>query len=171
MSAMSEISLLVVFPMLMAFAAASDLLTMTIPNKLSLALVAAFAAMACLGGLSAEAILLHAAAGALVLAVTFAFFTFGWIGGGDAKLAAATALWLGFGVLPDYLMVAALGGGVLTAAVLAIRHLPLPGFALGWRWLSRIHDPKSGVPYGIALAIAALIVYPQSEIWAASLVR
>lgn len=170
-SGMSEIPLLVVFPTLMAYAAASDLLTMTIPNRLSLALVVGFAILACLGGLSATAILVHVAAGALVLAVTFAFFAFNWIGGGDAKLAAATALWLGFGPLADYLFVAALGGGVLTVAVLALRWAPLPGFTLGWRWLSRIHDRESGVPYGIALAAAALVVYPQSEIWTAALAR
>jgi prepilin peptidase CpaA len=155
----------------MAFAAASDLLTMTIPNKLSVALVFGFVVLAGLGGLSGQAILLHIAAGSAVLAVTFALFAFGWIGGGDAKLAAATALWLGFEPLPDYFITAALGGGVLTALVLLLRWAPLPAFALGWTWLSRLHDRQSGVPYGIALAAAALLVYPQSEIWTVSLAR
>ncbi len=166
---MAEIFLLVVFPTLMAFAAASDLLTMTIPNKLSLALIAAFAVLALAGGLPASIILLHLGAGALVLALAFLFFSLGWIGGGDAKLAAATALWLGFGTLPDYLAVAAIGGGLLSVTILLFRRWPLPGFALGWTWLTRIHDSRAGVPYGIALAMAALVVYPQSEIWAASL--
>jgi prepilin peptidase CpaA len=169
MGAMSEIPLLVVFPTLMAYAAASDLLTMTIPNRLSLALVVGFAVLAGLGGLSPQAVLLHVGAGGLVLCVTFAMFAFGWIGGGDAKLAAATALWLGFDPLPDYLFVAALGGGLLTLAVRALRWKPLPSFALGWQWLTRIHDRNSGVPYGIALAAAALFVYPQSEIWTTAL--
>ncbi len=164
-----EIGILAVFPALMAYAAASDLLTMTIPNRLSVGLVAGFLALAVVAGLGAQAILLHVLAGALVLSVTFAMFAFGWIGGGDAKLAAATALWLGFGALPDYLFVASLGGGVLTLAILALRLFPLPGFALGWVWLSRMHDRRAGVPYGIALAAAALVVYPRSEIWAAAL--
>jgi prepilin peptidase CpaA len=164
-----HIGLLVVFPVLMAYAAASDLLTMTIPNRVSLALVAGFLALAVMGGLAPQAILLHVLAGGLVLAVTFAMFACGWIGGGDAKLAAATALWLGFGALPDYLFIASLGGGVLTLAILALRFFPLPAFALGWAWLSRMHDRRTGVPYGIALAAAALVVYPQSEIWAAAL--
>jgi len=166
-----EICLLVLFPVLMAYAAASDLLTMTIPNRLSVALVAGFLALAWLGGLAPQAILLHLLAGAVVLAGTFAMFAFGWIGGGDAKLAAATALWLGFAPLPDYLFTAALAGGVLTIAILALRAVPLPGFALGWSWLCRMHDRKSGVPYGIALAAAALAVYPQSEVWTAALGR
>ena len=51
----------------------------------------------------------------MVLAVTFVFFALGWIGGGDAKLAAATALWLGFDHLLKYLLYASLFGGVLTS--------------------------------------------------------
>ena len=171
MSQVFVICLLVVFPTLMAFAAASDLLTMTIPNRLSILLVVGFAVLAILGGLSLEAVLLHVAAGGAVLTVTFALFAFGWIGGGDAKLAAATALWLGFETLPDYFMAAAIGGGLLTALILVLRWAPLPSFTLGWTWLSRLHDRQSGVPYGIALAAAALLVYPQSEIWTVSLAR
>ena len=89
---MLDLAALVIFPALMAYAAASDLLTMTIPNRVSLALVISFAAFAVFGGLSWDAVLMHVAAGALVLAVCFGMFAFGWIGGGDAKLAAATAL-------------------------------------------------------------------------------
>jgi len=29
----------------------------------------------------------------------------------------------------------------------------------------RLHDDKSGIPYGIALAAAGLIVYPSTRIW------
>ena len=162
---MVQATLLVLFPALMAYAAASDLLTMTIPNKLSLALVAGFVVLAVVARMPAESILLHAGAGALVLLVSFAFFAFGWIGGGDAKLAAATALWLGFDPLPDYLMTSAIGGGALTVAILVLRRMPLPDAARSWGWLSRLHDRGSGVPYGIALAGAALVVYPHSAIW------
>lgn len=168
---MLELTLLVVFPALMAYAAASDLLTMTIPNMLSLALVVAFAGLALAVGLMPGAFLMNVAAGLLVLAVTFGLFAFGWIGGGDAKLAAATALWLGFEVLPAYLFVASLGGGALTLGVLFLRRWPLPAFATRLPWLMRIHDPQSGVPYGIALAFAALAVYPHSSLWVAALAR
>ena len=166
-----EICLLVLFPVLMAYAAASDLLTMTIPNRLSLALAGGFLVLAWVGGLAPQTILLHVLAGAVVLAGTFAMFAFGWIGGGDAKLAAATALWLGFGLLAEYLFTAALAGGLLTIAILLLRSVPLPGFTLGWAWLCRMHDRQTGVPYGIALAGAALVVYPQSELWTAALAR
>ena len=164
---MLDLALLVVFPALMAYAAASDLVTMTIPNRLSLLLVASFAALAALGGLTMEAVLLHLAAGLATLAVTFALFALGWIGGGDAKLAAATALWLGFGTLPEYLLLASILGGVLTLVILVVRGHALPAFALRWPWVLHLHDRRTGIPYGIALAAAALVVYPHSPVWTA----
>jgi prepilin peptidase CpaA len=160
---------LLLFPALMAFAAASDLFTMTIPNALSIVLLVAFAILAAAGGLVLETVLLNVAACLVVLLLTFVLFALGWIGGGDAKLAAATALWLGFDALPEYLFLAAIAGGALTLAILVLRHFPLPRFALGWGWLLRMHDRTSGVPYGIALAAAALVVYPNTQIWTAAL--
>jgi prepilin peptidase CpaA len=162
---MVDLAPLLIFPALMAYAAASDLLTMTIPNRVSLLLVLSFPVLAILGGLSWDAMLMHVSAGALILMVCFGMFTRGWIGGGDAKLAAATALWLGFDTLMAYLLMSALAGGMLTLAILSLRLWPLPIFALQWNWLSRLHDRSSGVPYGIALAGAALVVYPHSPIW------
>ena len=90
-----------------------------------------------------------------------ACFAQGWIGGGDAKLAAATALWFGFGHLLDYLVYASLFGGALTLLLIQFRHLPLPGLLARQHWILRLHEKGGGVPYGIALAAAALIVYPQ----------
>ena len=59
---------------------------------------------------------MHALCGAAMLVFTFALFNLGWIGGGDAKLAAATALWLGWTPLADYGLASALAGGALTLA-------------------------------------------------------
>ena len=117
---------LLLFPALMAFAASSDLLTMTISNRLSLLLASSFFLLALITGMSFGIIGMHLAAGALVLAVCFGFFAMGWIGGGDAKLAAATALWFGFEHLIDYLVSASLLGGVFTLLLLQFRKLPLP---------------------------------------------
>jgi prepilin peptidase CpaA len=129
---------------------------------LSAALAVAFFALALLVGMPVAQIGYHVLAGALVLAVCFSFFAMGWIGGGDAKLAAATALWLGFAHLPQYLFVASIIGGVLTLALLGIRRFPLPQPLVRERWIARLHEPTTGVPYGIALAAAGLLVYPQT---------
>ena len=96
-----DIARLLLFPALMAFAAASDLFTMTISNRVSLALVAGFFILAPLGGMGLHDMLLHAGAGAAVLVAAFACFAMGWVGGGDAKVAAGVALWFGFGPSPE----------------------------------------------------------------------
>jgi prepilin peptidase CpaA len=99
---MLEAATLLFFPVLMIFAALSDLLTMTISNRVSIALAVLFLIMAFACGLSAADIFWHLACGAAMLVLTFIMFARGWIGGGDAKLAAATAIWLGFEHLGDY---------------------------------------------------------------------
>ena len=158
-----DIARLLLFPALMAFAAASDLLTMTISNRVSLALAAGFLVLALLGGMGFHDLLSHLGAGIGVLTVAFACFAMGWIGGGDAKLAAATALWFGFGHLMNYLIYASLFGGVLTLLLIQFRQWPLPYALCGQTWLLRLHAKDSGIPYGIALAIGALMIYPQTE--------
>jgi prepilin peptidase CpaA len=154
---------LTLFPAMMAFAASSDLLTMTIANRVSLILMAGFLLLAVLIGMSTADMLAHAGAAAAVLVVAFVCFTQGWIGGGDAKLAAATVLWFGLGHLADYLVYASLLGGALTLTLIQFRALPMPQLLVGQAWAERLHRPDSGVPYGIALAVAALLVYPQTE--------
>ena len=158
-----DIARLLLFPALMAFAAASDLFTMTISNRVSLALAAGFLALALFSGMGLHDILSHLGAGAAVLGVAFACFAMGWVGGGDAKVAAAASLWFGFAHLLNYLVYASLLGGALTLAIIQYRAMPMPQLLLGREWAERLHPPDCGVPYGIALAVAALVVYPQTE--------
>jgi prepilin peptidase CpaA len=158
-----DIVRLLLFPALMAFAAASDLFTMTISNRISLLLIAGFVLLAAFGGMSLHAVSMHVAAGLAVLTIAFACFAFGWIGGGDAKLAAATALWLGFDHMLMYLAYAAVAGGTLALMILSFRNWPLPAMLLSHDWAHRLHDNKSGIPYGVALAIGALLIYPDTE--------
>ena len=131
---MADAIRLMLFPAVMAFAASSDLLTMTISNRVSLILVGGFFALAFVIGMNPTAILSHLGAAGLVLVVAFVFFAQGWIGGGDAKLAAATALWLGFDHLVPYLIYASLFGGLLTLVLLQLRTMPLPGLLAGQPW-------------------------------------
>jgi len=158
-----DIARLMLFPALMAFAAASDLFTMTISNRISLALAAGFLLLAAASGMGFYEILMHIGAGATVLTVAFACFAMGWIGGGDAKIAAGAALWFGFGHLLNYLLYASLFGGALTLLLLQFRQWPLPYALVGQTWLLRLHAKESGIPYGIALAIGALTIYPETD--------
>jgi prepilin peptidase CpaA len=153
---------LILLPTIMAFAASSDLLTMTISNRVSIILVVGFLALALMSGMAPAEMLSHVGAGALVLLVAFGFFTRGWIGGGDAKLAAATAMWLGFGYLLNYLVYASLLGGALTLMLIEFRLVPLPGLLAGQFWAQRLHRQDGDIPYGIALAGAALLIYPDT---------
>jgi prepilin peptidase CpaA len=158
-----DIARLMLFPALMAFAAASDLFTMTISNRVSLALVAGFLVLAMLSGMGFHDMMSHVAAGAVVLVVAFACFAMGWVGGGDAKVAAAVALWFGFGHLLPYLLYASLLGGALTLLLLQFREWPLPHLLAGQPWLLKLHAKETGIPYGIALATGALMIYPETE--------
>ena len=154
-----------VFPMLMAFAAFSDLFTMRISNRLVLAVVLGFAVMALLTGMPLETVGIHLACAAAALVLGFAFFAFGWIGGGDAKLIVAIVMWFGLGLLLQYVVYASLLGGALTLLLLALRRWPLPAGLRRVEWVDRLHNQKTGVPYGIALAAAALLLYPQTFIF------
>lgn len=159
----ADILRLTLFPALMAFAASTDLFTMTISNRVSLLLVAGFMLLAPLSGMGSYEFLSHLGAGATVLTIAFACFAFGWIGGGDAKVAAAAGLWFGFHDLLEYLLYASVFGGALTFLLLGFRRIPLPYQLRGQTWLLRLHHEDSGVPYGIALALGALMVYPQTQ--------
>jgi prepilin peptidase CpaA len=160
---------LILFPALMAFAGASDFFTMTISNTISLALLAGFVLLASAVGLPIREIGMHLSCGAVFLCLTFVLFAFGWIGGGDAKLSAATVIWLGWGNIVDYIGVASIIGGILTLIFLQLRKWPMPRFLTARDWFARLYDHGNGVPYGIALAAAGLIVYPESMIWHAAI--
>ena len=158
-----EAARLLLFPSLMAFAASSDLLTLTISNRISLALALGFVILAALCGLAPQTILWHVLAGLAVLAAGLALFARGLVGGGDAKLAAVAALWLGLDRLADYALLSSLLGGAVTLACLAFRLMPLPAWLAGDVHAAKLHQPNGGVPYGIALAAAALVIYPSTS--------
>lgn len=154
--------IMVVFPFSMIFAALSDVFTMTIGNRISLVLIGSFLFVAPFIGLGWGDFGMHLAAFGLVLAVTFALFATGTMGGGDAKLLASTSLWMGFGpALLDYLLWATIIGGLFTLFLIFFRKSTLAVYAGEVRMLRRMIDEKD-VPYGVALAAGGLIAFPQS---------
>jgi prepilin peptidase CpaA len=92
-------------------------------------------------------------------------FAMGWVGGGDAKLFAGAALWVGLNTLYEYALIAALLGGLLTFALLMLRGLPLPPSLMTRPWIARLTARDSGIPYGVALALAVLTVLPDTEVF------
>jgi prepilin peptidase CpaA len=138
-------------------AAVSDALRYRIPNTICLAVAGAFFLYAGAAALPLGAVGVHAAAGLAVLAVAAAGFALRMMGGGDAKLIAAVALWLGFRNLLPFLLLMAILGGVLGLALILARRLAPQPVPHG-RWWSRLLSRGSGVPYGIAISLAALLL-------------
>ena len=162
---MLEYPLLLLFPAAMIYAGAMDFFTMTIPNRVSVALVIAFFGAALLAGMPWMTLLGHVGACLLVLVVSIFMFARGWLGGGDAKLLAAASLWFGFELLIDYTLLVSILGGVLAAFILFYRQAVPPMWISGLNWAERLHDEKAGIPYGIALAGAALWLFPSSQLF------
>jgi prepilin peptidase CpaA len=152
-----------VFPLIAAYGAFSDLFTYKIPNTFIIAAALAFFAAAYPAGFEAEKFLRHGVCGLGVLVAGFALFARGWIGGGDAKFAAVIALWLGTEGLYDFLVITTLAGAGLAIFLLAMRRAPKV-IHRPPQWLARLSNPREGAPYGVAMAIAGVIVYSNSSI-------
>ena len=168
---MTEAAIFVVFPLCLAFAAFSDLFTMTIPNRISAILLGAFIIVAPLAGLSVPVIGMHLVAGLIVFSACFTLFALNIMGGGDAKLLTASAVWFGFNAsLMEFVTYTSIFGGVLTIVILVMRKqedtilaygLPIPQLLL----------TATKVPYGIAIGLGAFFAYPSSPLMQAALAR
>ena len=162
---LAEILVLGALPLLLVAAAGWDVASFTIPNFVTLTLMAAFAAFALAAGLSTADIGWHVLAGFMGLFLGFTLFALGFIGGGDAKLFAAVLLWLGLKDFLPYALLASLFGGVLTVGLMLLRQCPLPSLLSRQGWIVKLHDTRSGVPYGVALAAGAFFLLPSTEIF------
>ncbi len=162
-------AIFVILPLCLAFAAFSDLFTMTIPNRISLIVIASFAAIAPFSGLGWEEIGMHFAGAAIVFSACFALFAVNVMGGGDAKLLSATALWFGFNQSLVFL-VAYVGmiGGLLTLLILLVRSQANTILAIGLPVPNSVLLAKK-IPYGIAIAIGGFLAYPSSPLFIAAL--
>lgn len=160
-------TLLAVLPVLAVIAALHDLTTMKIPNWISGLLIVGFFPAALVLGLPWATVGVSAALAAAALIVGMGMFAANWIGGGDAKLLAAAMLWMGVsGALPFILFTALAGGGFCLLLLTARSHLPF--FAqTGPGWVMRLMQPKGDIPYGVAIAVGALLAYPSSPLMTA----
>jgi prepilin peptidase CpaA len=154
-----------IFPALVITAALRDVVSYTIPNWISVALVAGFPVAALAQGLSLQTMGLNLGIGAAALVLGMIMFALRWIGGGDAKLFAAAALWLGWPAVPTYLAVTGVAGGALAVGLLGLRSPLVAGYVVnGPPWLSRLAQPGENVPYGVAIAVGGLAAFPASAL-------
>ncbi|MDK1377434.1 MULTISPECIES: prepilin peptidase [unclassified Sinorhizobium] len=168
---MIDAAIFVVFPLCLAFAAFSDLITMTIPNRASAILLGAFVVVAPLAGLGFGQIALHAAAAGAVFAVCFCLFALNIMGGGDTKLLTASAIWFGLTTsLATFLVYVSIFGGVLTLAVLFLRKQENTILAAGIP-VPRLLLTAKKIPYGIAIALGGFAAYPSSPLMQAVFAR
>lgn len=162
-------AILLVFPLCLAFAAISDLLTMTIPNRVSLILIISFAVLAPLSGLALPAIGMHALGAAIVFGICFALFALNVMGGGDAKLLSAAAIWFGYDpALLSFLVYVSFIGGLVTVAILLIRSQADMILAIGLPIPNSLLLAKK-IPYGVAIAIGGFVAFPSSPLFLAAL--
>ena len=136
-----------------------DLKTFRIPNALSFAVIALFTVKA--AALPEIAVWPgHILAGALMLGLGFLVFALGVIGGGDAKLMSAVALWFGVEALPSLIAATAIGGGILALTLLAVRHAanrrPAIVSSMDKTDGPRLLDHQAPIPYALPIASAAL---------------
>jgi prepilin peptidase CpaA len=168
---MLEVISLLIFPLCLSVAALTDLFTMTIPNRISLILIGAFVVLAFLAGLPISVIGLHFAGAAVVFCVCFALFAVNVMGGGDAKLMAAAALWFGFDPSLLWFMVyVAYVGGALTLMIILLRSRASTIMAIGLPLPNSLLMAQK-IPYGIAIAIGGFLAYPSSPLFDALMLR
>ena len=161
-----QILLLLAFPGLMILGALSDATSFTIPNRISAAVIGAFFLAALCMGMPLSAIGWHVAVGASALVLGMAMFALGWIGGGDAKLFAGAALWLGWPASLNFVLITGLAGGALALLLLNLRRDSVRPFLAGYGWTARQAEPGAAAPYGVAIAVGALFAFPDSPMMA-----
>lgn len=152
------------FAVLMLVAAWTDLAGYRIPNWIPAALLALWPVAAFLLGMSWVQIGFSLLTFVVVLAIGMALWAPGWIGGGDAKLIAAAALWFGWPDVVNFMVWFALAGGVLSLVLVVLRKA-VPAFSPGAAWLARgpLAD-GAPAPYAVAIAAGALIALPGSRL-------
>lgn len=155
------------FSILMLYAAYSDLRSYTLPNFISILLVIGFAVIVAIIQPPLSAVGWHVGVGFLMFAIGFAMFAAGVLGGGDVKVIAALGLWFGPNNFFAFFTLMAIFGGVLAISLLLFRKMKVPE-----KWLENPsvrgwHDKNEGIPYGVAIAIAAIIEFPKTQIYEA----
>lgn len=156
--------IVIIFAATMLMASFKDATTMTIPNWISLALIAGFLLITPFIWSGWSVFGTHLLVGTTFFVAGFAMFAFGWLGGGDAKLMAATALWWQWPDAVLYILYTTIFGAIL-AVVLMMGRRFIPVRILTAPWAYKMFKDEKKMPYGLALAAGALCTLPQSQLF------
>lgn len=157
---MTDLFLMILFPSLVVAAGVGDLLTMRIPNWLNLAIAVSMPPMALIAGMPLDLVAWHLLAGAVMLVIGFGLFAGRLVGGGDAKLMAAAALWVGWSQLLLFVIITSLAGGALAVLMKLWQLLRVEHEVKDVAWLKQVFRRDLQLPYGAAIAVGAAWVYP-----------
>lgn len=160
--------LLFVFATPQLMAALNDANAMKIPNRIPLIVLAAYFVMVPFTWAGVPVFLEHLTVGVVMFAIGFAMFAFGWMGGGDSKLLAATAFWFTLSDAVTYMMFTAVFGGVLTLFIMVGRSY-IPVRVITSQWAQTMFKDETKIPYGLALAAGAIATLPQSQMFKVAL--
>lgn len=161
---------LAMLPVLMIVAALNDVASLRIPNWLTGLTAALFFPMAFLTGMPLAEFGWHLLAGAILFFVGYGIFAVGFFGGGDAKLMAAAGLWFGTSQTMPFLIVTAMAGGAMAMAygfwsifvMMVDFHVSDKADGTPRSFVTRLKQTMPQLPYGFALAVGAIIVFPQT---------
>jgi len=152
------------FVFVMAVVIVKDATSMTIPNWLSLLMIGGFVLTTPFVWESWPVLSEQLLCALSMLLLGFTLFAFGLLGGGDAKLMAATSLFWVFEDLLQYLLLTTVLGAILGIFLLIARRF-IPVGVIGVPWLGDLIENEKNMPYGLALAGGALLTLPHSEIF------
>ena len=161
--------LLLAIGFIVTVAAIYDATTLTIPNWISVALVGLFPIVAVCSGTDFTAVGIHLVIGFGALLAGMILFAFNLIGGGDAKFFAAVSLFVGLSDLASYVVIVVFAGGALALLIVGAKRLDVFGVSMDW-FLARTRN-GSVIPYGIAIAFGALMVLPETQLFATALMQ
>ena len=153
---MTSAPAMVIFFSGMLHASITDMKHRRIANLTIVALLLLWLPIALIAGLPVQAMITSISAAVLVFILGFVCFCLGWAGGGDVKLAATAALWLGAAITPAYLMLSAIFGALIALVFIAIAYLKR-------RRGDPVRTEALMLPYGPGLASAAVVLFGDSQ--------
>lgn len=145
-------AILILLQLLIVAAAVQDAWRLRISNRFPLAIIACFVGWVAVIGLEVD-LWQNLVAFLLCLGLGLLLFSRNWLGGGDVKLLAALALWFDLAGAGRLLLLTALGGGLVTLALMLIRRLLPSPAGTGFAAMRK----RGPIPYGLAIAAGALL--------------